>query len=135
MKKSKMFLHLLSFLTIIVFTVFGILMIFGNLVGDKIPDDYIAVFHGEVDGQRRETYIYKIENGHANRGFKYINTTSTKKSLGKDKWKTSITSRGKLDWTDDVFYAAQNNNAYSYVTTPDGQRYNISEFMEIFIMN
>lgn len=47
-----------------------------------IPDGYIAIFHGGEGERTYETYIYKIDNGHANMGFKYINVTSTKESLG-----------------------------------------------------
>lgn len=103
---------------------------------DKIPDGYIAVFHGGVGEQTYETYIYKIDNGHANSGFKYINVTSTTKEYGSSEWKREITGKGKVQWTDDVFPVAEKNGAYSYVTVPDSDKtYTIEEFQRMFIMN
>ena len=103
---------------------------------DKIPSGYIAVFHGGVGEQTHETYIYKIENGHDNSGFKYINVTSTTKKYGSSEWKRKVTGSGEVQWTDDVFPVAEKNGAYSYVTLPDSdKRYTIEEFQGMFIMN
>lgn len=103
---------------------------------DSIPDNYIAVFNGGSGEITYSTYIYKIDNGQANYGFEYINTTNTTISFGSTKWNTKITSKGKVDWTDDVFSVARNNNAYSYVKLPNNDKtYTIDEYMSMFLMN
>ena len=102
----------------------------------NIPDGYIAVFHGGVGELTYSTYIYKIDNGQANYGFEYINTTNTTKSWGSSEWDVEITKKGKFDWTDGAFSVAKKNNAYSYVTRPgDDKTYSIEEFQGMFIMN
>ena len=104
--------------------------------GDEIPDDYIAVFHGGAGEITYSTYIYKIDNGQANYGFEYINTTNTTKFWGSSEWKVKITDKGKFNWTDGTFTIAKKNNAYSYVKIPgDKKTYSIEEFQSMFIMN
>ena len=104
--------------------------------GDEIPDDYIAVFHGGAGEITYSTYIYKIDNGQANYGFEYINTTNTTKFWGSSEWKVKITDNGKFNWTDGAFTIAKKNNAYSYVKIPgDKKTYSIEEFQSMFIMN
>ena len=104
--------------------------------GSDIPEDYIAVFHGGVGELTYSTYIYKIDNGHANYGFEYINTTNNTKSWGSPEWEVTITDKGKFSWTDGAFIVAKKNNAYSYVTLPnDKDTYTIEEFKGMFIMN
>ena len=103
---------------------------------DEVPKDYIAVFHGGVGELTYSTYIYKIDNGQANYGFEYINTTNTTKSWGSPDWNVEITKKGEFDWTDGAFIVAKKNNAYSYVTLPgDKKAYSIEEFQSMFIMN
>ena len=107
-----------------------------SISGNNIPDNYICVFHGGVGEVTYSTYIYKIDNGQANRGFSYINTTNTTKSYGSSEWNIKVTSRGKVEWTDNVFGVAKKNNAYSYVTVPNSDKtYTIEEYMSMFIMN
>lgn len=104
--------------------------------GDEIPEDYVAVFHGGSGELTYSTYIYKIDNGHANYGFEYINTTNTTKSWGSPEWEVKITDKGKFNWTDGAFTVAKKNNAYSYVKIPgDKKTYSIEEFQGMFIMN
>ncbi|MDR0930754.1 MAG: hypothetical protein LBM38_03285 [Clostridiales bacterium] len=98
-----------------------------------IPDDYIAVFHGGSGEQTYSTYIYKIDNGRANMGFKYINTTNTIVS-GSGEQETKVTKIGEFDWTDGAFVAAEKNGAYDYVES-NGNKYTIDEFKGKFIMN
>ncbi|MBE6149872.1 MAG: hypothetical protein E7170_04045 [Firmicutes bacterium] len=101
-----------------------------------IPNDYIAIFHGGVGERTYETYIYKIDNGQANFGFKYINVTNTTESWGSSNWKQKINKKGKFDWTDGAFAIAKKHGAYSYVTLPnDNNIYTIEEFQSMFIMN
>ena len=101
-----------------------------------IPDGYIAVFHGGVGEMTHETYIYKNDNGQANYGFTYINTTSTTKSWGSSEWETTITKYGSFSWTDEAFIVAEENGADSYVTIPDSDKiYSIEEFQKMFLMN
>ena len=134
MKNKKVFLFVVI-LIIVIFIVSYIIVIIKKNNG-KIPDDYIAVFHGGSGETTYETYIYKIDNGHANFGFDYINVTNTTKFWGSDEWDTKITQRVSVQWTDDVFGIAKENNAYSYVTLPNSDKtYTIEEFMKMFLMN
>ena len=101
-----------------------------------IPDNYIAVFHGGSGEQTYSTYIYKINNNQANSGFKYINTTNNTTYWGSSKRDIKVTSKGTVQWTDDVFTIAKKNNAYSYVNLPnDKKSYTIEEFQSMFLMN
>ena len=135
--KKKILNIILIVLAAIIFLVIVCNRLFvNNTDSDKIPDDYIAVFHGGSGEIVYETYIYKEDTGAANYGFKYINVTKTTKSWGSSEWNTKITGRGKAFWTDDVFPVAEKNHAYSYVTIKDSdKKYTISEFAEIFLMN
>ena len=100
-----------------------------------VPDGYIAVFHGGGAEVTRETYIYKEDNDQANYGFTYINT-ETIWGINPENATTKILKRGSFDWTDGAFTVAEENNAYTYVTTPNSnQVYTIEEFMSRFLMN
>lgn len=103
---------------------------------NKIPDGYISIFHGGSGEVTYETYIYKINNGQANYGFNYINVTNTTTSYGSNKWNTKITKKGSVDWTDNVFSVAKENNAYDYVTLSNSdKKYTIEEYMQMFLMD
>lgn len=103
---------------------------------NNIPENYIAIFNGGAGEITYSTYIYKIDNGQANYGFKYINTTNTTVSWGSSEWNVRITGRGEVGWTDEVFKVAEDNFAYSYVQLPnDTKTYTIDEFMSMFLMN
>lgn len=107
-----------------------------NKNNGEIPDGYIAVFHGGSGEITYETYIYKMNNGHANSGFDYINVTNTTTYWGSSDWNAKITKRGSVQWTDNVFEVAKENNAYSYVTLPNSDKtYTIEEYMKMFLMN
>lgn len=100
-----------------------------------IPDGYIATFHGDCDDESKETYIYKIDNGAANYGFKYINVARSNFNIDHTEQVTFI-GDGEVMWTDNVFMAAEENGAYDYVTVPnDEKKYTIEEFMSRFLMN
>lgn len=100
-----------------------------------IPDGYIATFHGNLDDMSKETYIYKIDNGAANYGFKYINVVRSSFNIYHTE-QVTLTGQGEVMWTDDVFIIAEKNNAYDYVTIPnDDKIYTIEEFMDRFLMN
>ncbi len=102
----------------------------------SIPDDYIAIFHGGAGEETYETYIYKIDNGKPNSGFKYINVTARTTSYGSSTLQREITKTGTVLWTDEIFKVAEDNNAYSYVTKKDDSKtYTIEEFANIFLMN
>lgn len=102
----------------------------------KIPNDYIAIFHGGSGEIVYETYIYKIANGKENQGFKFINVTKTTTSYGSSKWNTKVTKQGDINWTDDVFEVAKQNNAYSFVTLPNSDKiYKIEEYQKMFFMD
>ena len=130
-------------ITIIIVLIIGILisLTFGCIYNNRkynaeIPDDYIAAFNGGAGEITYTTYIYKIDNGHANYGFKYINTVNTTVSWGSPEWNIKVVDKGEVGWTDEVFTVAKNNGAYSYVRLPnDRNTYSIEEFMSMFLMN
>ena len=96
----------------------------------NVPGYYTLIINGTI------VDIYKIDNGHANYGFEYINTTNTTKSWGSTEWEAKVTDKGKISWTDGAFKVAKENNAYSYVEVPgDKNVYTIEEFQKMFIMN
>ena len=102
----------------------------------EVKEGYIAVFHGGAGEITDETYIYKQDNNEANRGFDYINTTSTTTSWGSPMWESKVTKKGSVEWTDEVFTIAKKNNAYSYVTLPNSEKiYSIEEYQNMFLMN
>ena len=103
---------------------------------DKISDGYIAIFHGGSGEITYETYIYKIDNGQSGYSFNYVNITQTTKFWGSSEWNTKITKKGSVQWTDNVFEVAKENNAYSYVTLPNSDKiYTIEEYMQMFLMD
>ena len=103
---------------------------------NEIPDNYIAVFNGGAGEITYSTYIYKIDNGRDNYGFKYINTTNTTESYGSPNLIKKVTKKGEVSWSDEVFEVAEDNCAYSYVQLPnDNKTYTIEEFSEMFITN
>lgn len=101
---------------------------------NEIPQDYLFVFNGGSWEVTYSTYIYKIDNGHSNYGFKYINTTNTTKSYGSSEIVQKITKTGTLMWTEEVFTVAKKNNAYSYVLVR-GKKYTPEEFAPMFLMD
>ena len=136
MKNKKLFC-IFAILIIIVLVIGSIIYINKKKTNnDKIPDGYIAIFHGGAGEITYETYIYKKDNGHANSGFDYINVTNTTVSWGSSEWNSKITKRGSVQWTDDVFEVAKENGAYSYVTLPNSnETYTIEQYMSMFLMN
>ena len=136
MKNKKLFC-IFAILIIIVLAVGSIIYINKNkTTNGRIPDGYIAIFHGGAGEITYETYIYKKDNGHANSGFDYINVTNTTVSWGSSEWNSKITKRGSVQWTDDVFEVAEENGAYSYVTLPNSDKtYTIEQYMSMFLMN
>ena len=136
MKNKKLFC-IFAILIIIVLVIGSIIYINKNKTNnDRIPDGYIAIFHGGAGEITYETYIYKKDNGHANSGFDYINVTNTTVSWGSSEWNSKITKRGSVQWTDDVFEVAKENGAYSYVTLPNSDKtYTIEQYMGMFLMN
>lgn len=141
MEKIKKYFGLIMILIIIVLIVSYILVTINkksrdNIDNDKVPDGYIAVFHGGSGEITYETYIYKINNKQANSGFNYVNVTKTTTHWGSSEWNTKITKSGSVQWTDDVFEIARENNAYSCVTLPNSNKiYTIEEYMQTFLMN
>lgn len=142
MKNKKIIITIIVILCLVVVGVIAFLVLRNENVNnsktdsDKIPDGYIAVFHGGSGEITYETYIYKIDNKQANYGFKYINVTSTTKSWGSTEWDHKIIDKGEFSWTDLAFDVAKKNGAYSYVTLPnDNETYTIEEFQRMFILN
>lgn len=86
MKKKNICLF---FFIVILVLIICILILKSN---NKIPDNYIAVFHGGTGEITYETYIYKNKND--NSKVNYINVTSTTVSYSSAKWKHKITKRG-----------------------------------------
>ena len=136
MNNKKIKLIFIVLLIVAVLSTVGFCLYLKHQNDSKIPNNYIAIFHGGVGEQTYETYIYKIDNGRVNMGFKYINVTSTTESWGSSKWKHKINDKGEFDWTDGAFIVAKKHGAYSYVTLPnDNKIYTIEEFQSMFIMN
>lgn len=136
--KSKKIILLIIILIISIFAAIITYVYINKSIADsnKIPDGYIAIFHGGSGEIIFETYIYKKDNGQANSEFDYINVTKTTVSWGSSKWNTKITKRGSVQWTDDVFEVAKENHAYSYVTLPNSNnKYTIEEYMNMFLMD
>lgn len=133
-KKRKLLIGLI--ITFVFIACSGLYIIYKYQNTNCIPDDYIAVFHGGSGVITYSTYIYKIKNGQANYGFKYINTTNTNSSANQQP-EIMVTDRGKINWTDDVFDIAKKNNAYSYVQLPNENKkiYTIDEFWIKFSMD
>ena len=105
-------------------------------VDQNIPTDYIAEFCGGSGEMIYSTYIYKIDNGHANMGFKYINTESHTKFWGSSEWIVKIVDEGEFDFTDGAFIVAREHGAYSYITEPGNEKnFTIEEYQGRFIMN
>lgn len=136
MNNKKIKLIFLVLISVIIFGILGVCLYLKYQNNNNVPNDYIAIFHGGVGEQIYKTYIYKVDNGHVNRGFKYINVTSTTESWGSSNWKLEINDKGEFDWTDGAFIVAKKHGAYSYVTLPnDDKIYTIEEFQNMFIMN
>ena len=136
MKKKKLFC-IFVILAIIVLLISSIIYVYISITNNsKIPNGYIAIFHGGAGEITYETYIYKKDNGQANSDFVFINVTNTTKSWGSRKWKSKITKRGSVQSNDDVFKIAKENGAYSYVTLPNNDKiYTIEQYMSMFLMN
>ena len=102
----------------------------------KIEDNYIAVFHGGSGEVTFNTYVYKIDNGHDNMGFRYIATKCITKSWGSSEYTETIIDNGEVNFTDDVFTIAKKYNSYDYVTIPGSDKsYSIEEYQSMFLMN
>ena len=103
---------------------------------DEIPEGYLFVFHGGCCEVTRSTYVYKIDNGKANMGFKYIHTENHTESWGSPNWIIKIVDEGKVDFTDGVFVKAKEHGAYSYIKEPGNDKtFTIEEYQNRFIMN
>lgn len=136
MNNKKIKLIFLILIILLVSVIIGFCLYLNYKKTSDIPNDYIAIFHSGVGEKTHETYIYKIDNGYAHMGFKYINVTSTTESWGSSNWKYKITDKGEFDWTDGAFIIAKKHGAYSYVTLPnDDKIYTIEEFQKMFLMN
>lgn len=136
-KKSILVITIIIISAVILnIVVFNISKPKNKIINDTVPEGYISVFHGGSGEQLYETYIYKIQNDKPNYGFNYVNVIKTIKKSGSSEYDIKITSRGSLDWTDDVFDVASKNNAYSYVTLPNSDNtYTIDEYMKMFLMD
>lgn len=135
-KKIKIIVSILAIVAVFAIIGFCLYLKYKNndIKSNDIPNDYIAIFNGDSGELFYATYIYKIDNGRDNHGFKYINTTSTTASWGSKDWKTNITDKGEVTSIDDVLAVAKKNNAYSYVTLPnDDKIYSIDEFRTMFL--
>ena len=136
MKNKK--LMVIGIILVILIGVLSAVFMYTNSAkkGDKIPDGYVAVFHGGSGELTYSTYIYKIDNGHDNYGFKYINTENHTKFWGSSEWIVKIVDKGEFDWTDGAFIIAEKHGAYSYVVEPGSDKiYTIEEYQSMFIMN
>lgn len=134
----KKVLYVIFLVVFIIGVVFGIKTYkeYDNSVSDKIPEGYMFVFHGGSGEVTRSTYIYKIDNGHANMGFKYVNTENHTKHWGSSEWIIKIVDQGEFDWTDGAFTVAKKHGAYDYVAEVGSDKtFTIEEYQSRFIMN
>ncbi len=88
----------------------------------QLSKDAIAIFYGE----KRKTYVYKIQD--ENLKYKYINTSIYKKE--------KVLEEGKVVFFDQVFVAAKDNKAYSYVVDQrEKKKYSIEEYSKKVLTN
>lgn len=88
----------------------------------QLSKDAIAIFYGE----KRKTYVYKIQD--ENLKYKYINTSIDKKE--------KVLEEGKVAFFDQVFVAAKDNKAYSYVVDQrEKKKYSIKEYSKKVLTN
>lgn len=107
-----------------------------NKKTSQVPNDYLAVFQGGSGEITHSTYIYKLDNGKKDCGYKYINTTNITKSWGSSDCDVNKTEEGTVVYVKDIFQIAKENNAYSYVTLPgDSKTYTVEEYEEITTSN
>lgn len=98
--------------------------------GDLIEEGYIAVFRSGMEAnnvgeETYETYVYKTD-----KGYKYINTTST--MMDYPFWiKHIITSSGEVSSKEEILEQAEQNSATNIVTLPgdDDTMYFVKKFM------
>jgi len=94
----------------------------------KIPKDYIAIFHGGSGEVTYSTYVYHKDNLSK---YKYINTTNSTDSWGSTERKIKVTKRGKVTFANELFKVAEENGAYRYVKFPnDNKIYPVEEFIQ-----
>ena len=129
--------NVLIIVVVLVIIVFGVGIGTYFYVKSNIPTQkLVATFHGGSSEVTYESEIYKIDNGHANMGFTYINYECTTKRWGSKESTRKVIGKGEFTWTDGAFEVAKNNNAYSYVTVPGSDKtYSIEEFSSIFLMD
>ncbi len=84
-----------------------------NQAGGNVPDDYIAVLRGGVGEKTSETYVYETD-----KGYKYINVTSTTVSWGSPQWNHAVEKIGTVSSKEEVVEIAKRHGADSCVTYP-----------------
>ncbi len=84
-----------------------------NQAGGNVPDDYIAVLRGGVGEKTSETYVYETD-----KGYKYINVTSTTVSWGSPQWNHEVKKTGTVSSKEEVVEIAKKHGADSCVTYP-----------------
>ena len=103
-------------------------------VSQDIPEDYIALFHGDPGEITYETYIYKDDSNDSTTGFEYINVKVTTALSGDNQKHYEVIERGTIYWQSEIYGVAQKNNAYTYVTRPnDDAQYTIDQFENQFL--
>lgn len=109
----------------------GIILYYYNY--QKIPNDYIAIFHGGSGEVTYSTYVYQKDNLSR---IKYINTINTTVSWGSTEREIKVIKRGEVTFAIDVFKVAEENGAYIYVEFPnDNQIYPVDEFIQRLTKN
>ncbi len=84
-----------------------------NQAGGDVPDGYIAVIRGGVGEKTSETYVYETD-----KGYKYINVTSTTVSWGSPQWDHEVEKTGTVSSKEEVVEIARKHGADSCVTYP-----------------
>ena len=78
---------------------------------NTIDEKYFAVLHGGVGERTYETYVYKTD-----KGYKYVNVTSTTVSWGSPQWKHEVNKRGTASTREQIAEIAAKHGATGYCT-------------------
>ncbi|MCR4586413.1 MAG: hypothetical protein K5686_11900 [Lachnospiraceae bacterium] len=98
-----------------------------NQAGGDVPDDYIAVIRGGAGESSSETYVYETD-----KGYKYINVTSTSVSWGSPQQDHVIDKTGTAASKKEVVEIAGKHGADSFVTYPGSpDPYPIEDFLSV----
>ena len=95
-------------------------------VEPSIPDGYIAVLNGGGGEITYETYVYRTD-----RGFEYVNVTSTTESWGSPVWNKVVDNSGTASTKEEIIEVAEEHGATQFVLfAGDDDPHPLSGFLE-----